>query len=462
MTATPFAHPDDIRSQFSQAMSAMYQQEVPQYASLLTLVAHTNAELLRRDPALRARLAQAGELDGLDVERHGAIRLGTAAELHAMRRVFRVMGMYPVGYYDLSVAGVPVHSTAFRPTAPAALARNPFRVFTSLLRLDLMDDPALRAEAAAILARRAIFSAQAMALTAQAEQAGGLTTPEAASFVAELLHTFRWHPQVVVDRASYQRLHAAHRLLADIVCFPGPHINHLTPRTLDIDAVQAAMPAHGMAGKEQVEGPPRRACPILLRQTSFKALAEQMVFAGNDSPQEGRHTARFGEVEQRGAALTRKGRALYDQLLAESCSASPDTVRVATVEPADRLAQVFRAFPDDETTLRQQGLAFFHYQLSAQGERANAAQWRGLGLEDAIAQGLVQAQPIIYEDFLPVSAAGIFQSNLGGEQRKVYEAQAAQEVFEQALGCPVLDEFALYAQAERESIEQVTAGRAGI
>ena len=36
-------------------------------------------------------------------------------ELAGLRRLFAVMGMYPVGYYDLSPAGVPVHSTCFRP-----------------------------------------------------------------------------------------------------------------------------------------------------------------------------------------------------------------------------------------------------------------------------------------------------------------------------------------------------------
>ena len=33
-----------------------------------------------------------------------------------------------------------------------------------------------------------------------------------------------------------------------------------------------------------------------------------------------------------------------------------------------------------------------------------------------IERGWVVAQPITYEDFLPVSAAGIFQSNLGNEK----------------------------------------------
>ncbi|MCJ9733682.1 class I SAM-dependent methyltransferase, partial [Bradyrhizobium sp. PRIMUS42] len=36
----------------------------------------------------------------------GAIRLGRADELFNMRRIFAVMGMHPIGYYDLSLAGV--------------------------------------------------------------------------------------------------------------------------------------------------------------------------------------------------------------------------------------------------------------------------------------------------------------------------------------------------------------------
>ena len=56
----------------------------------------------------------------------------------------------------------------------------------------------------------------------------------------------------------------------------------------------------------------RAAVPILLRQTSFKALEEPVLFAGEHK---GTHTARFGEIEQRGVALTPKGRELYDRLL---------------------------------------------------------------------------------------------------------------------------------------------------
>ena len=188
-----FVSTDRIRSLFTEAMSQMYRTEVPQYGTLIELVGEVNAEVLAKDQELSERLRRAGELERIDVERHGAIRLGTAAELFTIRRLFAVMGMRPVGYYDLSVAGVPVHATAFRPVSDAALRNNPFRVFTSLLRLELIADAALRAQAEAILARRAIFTPSALELTALAEAAGGLTEAQAAEFVQEVTQTFRWH-----------------------------------------------------------------------------------------------------------------------------------------------------------------------------------------------------------------------------------------------------------------------------
>ena len=445
-----FMHSDQIRTLFSQAMSAMYRQEVPQYGTLLDLVADINRATLAKDPALRRELQAAGELERIDVERHGAIRLGTAEELATMRRVFRVMGMHPVGYYDLSVAGVPVHSTAFRPIDDAALRANPFRVFTSLLRLELIADPGLRAQARQILANRRIFTPRALQLLQQCETAGGLDAQQAAEFVHEVTQTFRWHAEATVSHATHQQLSAAHRLVADVVSFKGPHINHLTPRTLDIDAAQAEMPRRGVAAKDVVEGPPRRRHPILLRQTSFKALEEAIVFAGDGTP--GAHTARFGEIEQRGAALTSAGRALYDRLLAQV--RSMENAGSTAGDYAVRLAQAFAEFPDDLEAMRVQQLAFFRYTVRdpAAFEQA-AAGGAAFDLEALLRQGLVQARPILYEDFLPVSAAGIFQSNLGGSEQRSYAAHAARELFEAALQAPVADEIALYAQSQQASIE---------
>ncbi|QRD55285.1 VOC family protein [Xanthomonas citri pv. citri] len=455
MRDTAFISPDQIRSWFAQAMSDMYRTEVPLYGDLMSLVAQVNAQTLQANPALAQRLQRNDERARLDLERHGAIRVGTATELATLRRLFAVMGMQPVGYYDLSVAGVPVHSTAFRPIDEAALSANPFRVFTSLLRLELIEDAALREQAQQILQQRQIFTVGALQLIERYEQQGGLDADQARQFVAEALETFRWHGDATVSLPTYRALSQAHKLIADVVSFHGPHINHLTPRTLDIDAAQEQMQRAGIDAKAVIEGPPRRRVPILLRQTSFKALEEPVRFVGDDGqPEHGTHTARFGEIEQRGLALTPKGRALYDALLAQARDA--DGAGSTGTDYATRLQTAFVAFPDDEALLRQEGLGYFRYALTDAG-RADPAQVAAMPAETAIALGLVSADPIIYEDFLPVSAAGIFQSNLGGAEQRAYAAHSSKRSFEQALGAQVHDEFALYAQLERESLQGLLA-----
>jgi len=427
---------DDIRMKFSRAMSEMYRAEVPQYAELLAIVAEVNREVLLRNSALESRFEATGELERLSVERHGAIRLGTAAELKQIAGLFAVMGMQPVGYYDLSIAGVPVHSTAFRPVDDAALKRNPFRVFTSLLRLELIDDRNLRAEAERILARRKIVTERAIELARIFASEGGLSEQQAEEFVGEALETFRWHKEAMVDARTYAHLFEAHPLIADVVSFKGPHINHLTPRTLDIDLAQQRMRRRGLTPKATIEGPPRRKCAVLLRQTSFLAIEEPIVFPDSEGGAlAGTHKARFGEIEQRGAALTRKGRKIYDDALATKEDAS------------------FEALPDDWSALRAREFAYFRYAAARTGAGGARREDPPLPIEDLIEHGYLRLDPIVYEDFLPVSAAGIFRSNLGDDAGAAYASASSRTDFEEALGRATLDEFELYQQAERASLQ---------
>lgn len=433
---------DEIRERFSQAMSKMYQSEVPQYGELLELVADVNLAILESHPHLYQQLENADELARLNVERHGAIRVGKTEELTTLKRIFEIMGMYPVGYYDLSQAGVPVHSTAFRPVNDSALARNPFRVFTSLLRLELIEDQQLRRRAGTILEQRDIFTPRCRELLDIYDAQGSFTAQQVNEFIPEVLETFRWNQQATVDIQTYQDLLQEHRLIADVVCFRGCHINHLTPRTLDIDRVQSLMAEYGMTPKAIIEGPPRREFPILLRQTSFKALEESVLFSDN---QQSTHTARFGEVEQRGIALSPKGRALYDALLLEAGQG------IDNFHHQQHLCQIFSRFPDSDVELREQELAYFRYRLTPVGESHRQEITPADDIEQLIERGWLLAHPIIYEDFLPVSAAGIFQSNLGDEETHRQHGEGDRGTFEQALGRSVIDEFSLYQQAEERS-----------
>ncbi len=439
--------PDNIRTQFASAMSKMYRDEVPQYETLCDLVESLNKSEIASKPDQTSFIKN--EL--LECERHGAIRLGTAKELSTMRRLFAVMGMFPVDYYDLSIAGIPVHSTAFRPTQLESIEANPFRIFTSLLRLDLIEDQDLCQTAEVALAKRSIFSETLLALIENHEKQNGLSEEQSQQFIAEALEVFRWHQQAQVDSQTYHQLNMSHRLIADVVSFKGPHINHLTPRSLDIDALQTQL-SKTFKAKTIVEGPPRRQCPILLRQTSFIALEEKVVFSDGE---QGTHTARFGEVEQRGIALTPKGRKLYDELLNEArANKEPQANKKYRASKsngyADELQKAFLRFPDAHQELHAKKLAYYQYKAVSKPDSHPDPSSINQLLDD----GYLTISPIIYEDFLPVSAAGIFSSNISsdGDEKKQIKQSPNQASFEKALGASVIDSFSLYEKIQKESL----------
>jgi len=350
----------------------------------------------------------------------------------------------------------PLHATAFRPVSEDSLSSNPFRVFTSVLRKDLLSAET-RETVERVLEKRSLFTPRLLEILDQAEASGGAVAPEDADvFVTESLKIFKWHAQSTVSLDDYLKLRQEHPMIADIVCFPSAHINHLTPRTLDIDLVQEAMIKRGLPAKERIEGPPRRKCPILLRQTSFKALEEPVSFpsvAGGVTP--GSHTARFGEIEQRGAAVTRRGRDLYDELLREVTAQNAESGASDDVEGFDRvLAKVFEAYPDDWDELREKGLVYFRYRVS--GDYDSSASATSNRVDDLLAQGVLECEPLTYEDFLPLSAAGIFKSNLGDNvsQSPIREADNSMSDLEDILGCKIMSQFDVYQKLEQESLDR--------
>ncbi|KAL2205493.1 DUF1338-domain-containing protein [Sarocladium strictum] len=451
-----FVHPDDLRTAFALDMSQMYKNEVPLYGDLIRIVQDVNKSAF-------ADSINSNSLERLSLERHGAIRLGKPEELRVVSRIFAVLGMRAVGYYDLSAAGLPMHATCFRPVAVGSLANNPFRVFTTLLRPELVRSKEARNLAEDMLRKRNIFSDQLMEMLQVAETQDGLYADQAGIFIREALKTFSWAPVAAASVDDYQLLKAQHPILADIACFKTAHINHLTPRVLNITVAQAAMQREGMSVKDRIEGPPKRRWPILLRQTSFLALEESIKFVnGNDAGSEplvqGSHKARFGEIEERGSAVTPAGRQLYDDLLSKamdkSAGKSPEEVD-ATME------SVFQEFPDDWAELRARGLVYCEYKCTDKAIPSNInldVTNKSKVVDILLAEGLLATEPITYEDFLPFSAAGIFQSNLGAKTGKpgnlpILPGSPSQDQLEAALDGCIVDPDQLYASAERASLD---------
>ena len=444
-----------LRAAFARSLSDMYGTEVPAYTTLLEVSHEVNADVMAADPQAAQRL---GSIDRVTAERHGAIRLGSPTELAQVARVFGAIGMYPVGFYDLreaATSAIPVVSTAFRPIAADELARNPFRVFTSMITPAdrRFFDADLQRRLEAFLADREIFSPRLLALADRAEAEGGLPEAEAAEFLRLATATFELSREPV-DAAWYRELERVSAVAADIGGVRSTHINHLTPRVLDIDALYQRMSARGITMIDDIQGPPKWEGPdVLLRQTSFRALAEPRLFRMADgSVVEDALRVRFGEVEARGIALTRQGRAIYDAGIAEAARRGAEAS--AAGEPLDAagrqevLRELWRdGFPTTEAELDAQGLGYFTYERGADG-------------------GVV-ATPIVYEDFLPASAAGIFQSNLtsDGSKDTTQEGTALDaEWLSGVLGRTLHDPFELYAaqsEASRAALaEPADGGRA--
>ena len=113
--------------------------------------------------------------------------------------------------------------------------------------------------------------------------------------------------------------------------------------------------------------------------------------------------------------------------------------------------------PWTETGLAVTGLGFFHYRVGDAGAVDGAAE---APLTDLLASGALVAEPIVYEDFLPRSAAGIFQSNLTDKGSRddeqlgtPYDLARLSEV----VGIAIADPNDLYAAQQAASLAEAEA-----
>jgi uncharacterized glyoxalase superfamily metalloenzyme YdcJ len=446
----------ELRAEFALRLASLYGTEVPAYNTLVDVSRQVNQDFVAEHGADAERL---GSIDRVTAERHGAIRVGSPRELAEAARVFAGFGMHPVGFYDLrdaSKSSVPVVSTAFRPIEREELAKNPFRVFTSMLVYTdrRFFDAETEARLERFIAGRTLFPDELLELADRSTTHQGLSVVDAARYLDLATAAFELFTEPV-DYDWYFKLEKISAVAADIGGVPSTHINHLTPRVLDIDALYERMEERGIAMIDEIQGPPNWEGPdVLLRQTSFKALAEKRQFRHADGTvRPGSLRVRFGEVEQRGVALTVKGRDLYDRMVAEV-----DT-RLAVAPAGTTRVDVARVvwrenLPITERELALQGLAFFTYRVNTTADRPGG---QSASLRDLLDAGALEPEPIVYEDFLPRSAAGIFQSNLTDEGTRDDELLGTPydiEKLSQVIGIPIADPAALYEAQQDVSLAQ--------
>lgn len=211
--------------------------------------------------------------------------------------------------------------------------------------------------------------------------------------------------------------------------------------------------------KDQTEGPPE-STPVLLRQDAYKALNEDVVFEGEGEgggPLRTVHSARFGEIEQRSFALTRTGRALYDDCLEKGTIARVQAGNATAA--AEGYECAFKSMPKSFEELFQQGLLHVKYEPTGAGlEAAAAGAVPDVPASELIKSGFLRCEGQRYEDFLPFSAAGIFASNLKeygtactAATRPTYNKKQLEELMRRPILDPVQDCEAVESRSLHDS-----------
>jgi len=424
--------PWQLRAHFAQRLSDCLARVVPGHTALIDGAGEVNAHVTSQRLGGGERLA---------VERQGTIRVGSPAELAAVARIFAAMGMYPTGFYDLrelSDGTVPIVATGFRPNDPVELERNPFRVFAALLTT--MDQAFFTTELAARIdasvERREPFSPRLLALADRAVSETGLSDADAEEFLTLATETFT-SPTEPTDLGWYEELAEVSSIAAEIAGVDQVTIQHLAPRVLDLEAFAARLPDLGIRALGVV-GPPGWNGPDLLVRQVLLATPSPDVDPGVDP-----RLRYLGEVESRGIALTRLGRQLYDTY-------GPD------------------ALPDTEEGLA--GAAFAVTNLTAVPERVRDGRPPAGDLSSLLAAGWLTSEPVLFEDFLPESAAQLFRSRrTSGRARRSRNPRHApwsSPVLDSAwlagaLQCELLDPDELYWLRSTVS-EQVALSELGL
>jgi uncharacterized glyoxalase superfamily metalloenzyme YdcJ len=259
---------------------------------------------------------------------------------------------------------------------------------------------------------------------------------------------------------DYMKLHFKH--LSPFPLLPPVNSDNISPETINkltarLHEPDLALSKLNHAGfKDFTEGP-ATGTPILLRQDAYKALTEPVTFIEADGSQiKTVHTARFGEIEQRFYATTPAGRKLYDECLAasEQLPQKMPGVKRDSAAYLKAYADCFAPFPKTLPDLLKQNLVHGRYSATEKG-RAAKASLKTTDLWDLINLGYIQYEGLRYEDFLPVSAAGIFASNLGqygtkstATEKPVY----TQAQLEKIMGKKVIDTAILYRALEATTL----------
>lgn len=446
-----FVQPSWIRSELVRQILARFEQSMPIYADMMQVAGDIN------------RRSGEDEAKRLGRIMHAAIRCASDQELKTISDLFGLMDCHPVNYYDLRER-VSVESTAFRPTSPAEIELNGFRVFCSKLAMDCIPEEH-RPFVESIVVRRQIFDEEFLKLLEVGQSQGGFDKEQADRFVKACVHVFSRPDEALVSLEEYEQLQAINKVAAQVLVSNSLAFNHLTPSVASVPAAHEELARRGIQTIPVWQGPVGK--DVILRQTSCLAPAITLKFpTGEGDFVEADYQETFVEFEERLQALTPKGREWFEDLFDQG----KQSLELKEGDPkyADHYYSAMRLaleeFPSDPRKLWDENLAYFTFELKQPLQSLAADIGEDSSMNLLLDRDIVTLVPQQYEDFFGPAATNIFNSNIGLEDvSNVGIAKPdSQSQYEQALGREVVNMYDYYdeiQEASRQEICQKIASR---
>ena len=451
--------------------------------------------------------------------RHAAVRFALPEEMEFYTRCMNLMNLFPIGMYDLTGEGTPVKSIVYRPISEEDIKEDGFRSFTSMADPEAPTNYRNEAQKQMVYGlmekRRerhfkgeGCFTNRLFELVAKGETEG-FTEVERKEFITEMVNIYRLNKVTAVNKQTYEELKALDATLADIFG-PELNLNHTTPHTKDNEKVHrlASEEINPLTGEKlvmngTVYGP--KGVFILLEQSSCKAIDNELETTDG---QKVKLKTRFCEFETRGQAVTRTGREIYDTVLAGIMSEvnhykklKKDEILHSGREYEGKLRDEAEAeagklysklaherfpaaYPKTDEEMALQGMVYNKYEIDhdalakadktkiqhildniektqlkftddeSHNQRVMAQEMNPL-MEKLVEAGVAKRILIIYEDFLPASASGIFGSNKDKDGETKKTTDEILKYFKETLG--VIDFYDLYENVQAKYMKNALA-----
>lgn len=428
---------DEIRLKYVQMISDLFHSRYSVYGVVFDIVRDVNNMALIQNASLYDEMVKKGQKQTFSQELSAHYILFNPGDLGIIRRIFAVMGLYPVGFYNLDLNGKSLASTLFKPLNKIALKQQPFRITVSLANQSFDNE----CEQHNVPKNRLDLSEKFLGLLQKFEKYSALNELDVHYFIQELqenLHKPDYDMQCCEQRPFRSSMNQIRESIM---------IRSTSLACLNLPKVIEELKHFDLYAIDDLDGPSDRKHPLLFNKMNINLRSKHPDHQKSDSDNQNIPVFTI-QLEQRGLALTAKGHQFFKSILSNLKSRLEPRTRLSLVQKRKLMNQVFKRFPDSSYSLYRKGLAYFTFSVNPEIEIIDDRYWTEEDLPRLIRSKRILLTPLIFEDIYSSYSVHASSSFDFVEEKKSFEAY---------LGTCIHDEMRYYVLCQEQSLQTCLA-----